>query len=80
MDGGRWQRVRTQSGWHLRFVAGNGERVVTGEVVDDKESVDTALASLLRSTLAQGGYQFSAAVKDPALQMAAELLEDVDER
>lgn len=38
-----WQRVRTDAGWHLRLVGGNGEPVLTSEVYTDQRTVEEAL-------------------------------------
>ena len=46
---GTFQRVRTQSGWHLVLRAANHEPVIVGEPLTDPDSVTTALASVLRT-------------------------------
>lgn len=46
---GRWQMVVTDAGQHLRLVGGNGEIVLTQEVVEDPRTVLEAL-ELVRRT------------------------------
>ena len=47
---GKWQRVHTEAGWHLRLVGANGEPVLTTEVYVDREACDEAL-ELVRITM-----------------------------
>jgi uncharacterized protein YegP (UPF0339 family) len=42
----RWEIVRTDAGWHVRFVAANGEPVVTGEVLSSRQDALKAIASV----------------------------------
>ena len=39
-----WQKVHTDSGWHLRLVGANHEIVLVSEVYEDPDSADEALA------------------------------------
>lgn len=46
---GTWQRVRTESGWHLRLIGANGEPVLTSEVYTDPRTVTNALILIYRT-------------------------------
>ena len=46
---GQWQCVQTDSGWHLRLVAANGENVLTSEVYTRKQAVEEAFGVTLNS-------------------------------
>jgi uncharacterized protein YegP (UPF0339 family) len=64
----RWERVRTDAGWHLRLRAANGEVIMTSEVYVRGDTADEALRLVLESTTGQ-----------PSTYVLANL-ETVDER
>lgn len=45
----RWQKVRTDDGWHLRLKAANHEIIVSGENYTDQRSADNALRVIKQS-------------------------------
>lgn len=67
---GTWQRVRTDSGWHLRLVGAQGEPVLVSETYSDYRGPFKALGVVLRSL---GKVE----VKDGAPSVS---IEDIDER
>ena len=38
-----WVTVRTDSGWHVRLIGGNGEPILTSEPYTDRRSADRAI-------------------------------------
>lgn len=40
----KWQKVKTEAGWHVRLVGANGEIVFSSEVYTREETADDALA------------------------------------
>jgi uncharacterized protein YegP (UPF0339 family) len=46
---GIWQRVHTDSGWHLRLVGANGEPVLTSEKYTQRSTATEALSVVLNS-------------------------------
>lgn len=46
---GKWERVRTDAGWHLRLKGANGEIVVTSETYNDARQVAEALGLIVRT-------------------------------
>lgn len=46
----RWQRVRTNAGYHLRLVGANNEIVLSGEPLNNRDDVLKALAVAHRAS------------------------------
>jgi uncharacterized protein YegP (UPF0339 family) len=72
-----WQRVKTDSGYHLRLVAPNGEIVVTGEVLHNKADVQIALDAVRKSFAAALHTNISGGSITSVIKPT--FLEDVDE-
>lgn len=49
IEPGKWERVRTDAGWHLRLKGANGETVVTSEVYNDASTVTEAMHIVMRA-------------------------------
>ena len=77
---GTFQRVRTKAGWHLVLRAANHEPVIVGEPLTDPDSVVTALAAVIRTSVHLIGFHVGELEEDLIRHAAFHALIDVDER
>lgn len=48
MSRGRFEIVRTDAGFHVRTIGGNGETLQTSEVLEDRESAEKNIDAVIR--------------------------------